>query len=80
VAADLEPSGRLPAAAPEGLRVLPQRALFDGRPASAGVPGSAVLTGARNDAEVIEAWVQARAGSSATAKSYRRRPFASCCG
>lgn len=75
VAADLEPSGRLPAAAPEGLRVLPQRALFDGRPASAGVPGSAVLTGARTDAEVIEAWVQARAGSSATAKSYRREAF-----
>lgn len=59
----------------EGVTVVAQRALFDGRPANAGVPGSAVLTGARTDAEIIEAWVSARAGSSATAKSYRREAF-----
>lgn len=59
----------------EDMTVVAQRALFDGRPANAGVPGSAVLTGARTDAEVIEAWVNARAGSPATAKSYRREAF-----
>lgn len=46
--------------------------LFSGRPVTHGAPGTAVLTGARTDAEVIEAWVAARAGTAPTAKSYRR--------
>jgi site-specific recombinase XerD len=46
--------------------------LFSGRPVTRGAPGTAVLTGARSDAEVIEAWVAARAGTAPTAKSYRR--------
>lgn len=50
----------------------PQRGLFDGRPVSSGAPGTAALTGARDDGEVIEAWVAARAGSLPTARSYRR--------
>lgn len=65
--------GGAPAAGAAGeLALAPQRALFDGRPVSSGAPGSAVLTGARDDAQVIEAWVAARAGSPATARSYRR--------
>ncbi|WP_239062015.1 tyrosine-type recombinase/integrase [Ideonella livida] len=50
----------------------PQRTLFDGRPVTQGVPGSAALTGARSDAEVIEAWVAARSGAATTARSYRK--------
>ena len=51
---------------------LVQAGLFSGRPVTHGAPGTAVLTGARSDAEVIEAWVAARAGTAPTAKSYRR--------